>query len=267
MDNDKKLLPYNVNLSLLLKIPDDLKSTGGEAMPLETLWQHLGVAKKLGNSYTLNAAEYLKLVEVESSKVKLTKLGKSVAYSSGNRRNELLILGLPEEYKTMTGWIIHEGGEISRTTLQSKFVDNFDALKPRMLLATLSTYLTYCVSIELLQYAGRGDDAKVVLTAFGKKTLESATSTPLQEEQSKVNSPQVQQQGSTQPVQNQPTTEDYDFVILVKGMKPIKIDVETPEDIATLSAHMKALIAKWRKAHDIVDDSKAEGEQNEHSQS
>ena len=241
VENAKMTLPFNINretLSFLHKILTEVvESKNG--ISKEALLKNMGASNNAAVVYrAVNFLKYLGLIDVDGGILKPTTAGTKVVYSTPNNKNILLIKTLPPAYLTMTKWLYHEGGSATSSFFTNKAIDEFKEMKLRHkpLLNAINSFLNYARYIQLIDYTGRGINAKATLSSLGKDALHFNASIDATDGEAAISSAQesiaepttIHDRAAPQPLGNgsypiQITTKDRDFRWDIKGASDVKV--------------------------------------------
>lgn len=251
----KQRLPYNADIGVLDKIISDLKTTGQEGLQQKNLWDRIGEANNKHRSYTLNLTKYLGLVESDSSKVWLSKLGASIGYMSAEGKNEVLISNLPEEYMTMTKWLVHSPQhQMYANDIKAKYVSTYgNTMVPLILDRSIACFLKYAHYIGLVQYGGKGRGAKAILTDFGKQVLErpgteTSTAQSVSSETGSVGQELQKNRESDFPLEEQEATLEGEYPIrIITRERTFDWDLKIDADLKVLDSVIEAVKENWKE--------------------
>lgn len=224
MANESEKLPYHAEMTLFEKILEDLKTAGSEGMNLDTLWVDVGAKQNNLRSFSLGLGKYLGLLDSDNKKAWLTNLGTILRYMSKNDRSKKLALRLPSRYLTMFKWI-RDAEEIRSNDLKLKFVENWGTkLSKGVLDRVIATFLNYCGWLGIIDYQGRGNQAKATITDFGKQVLDL----PRDEHENKKREQDDNNKKGKEEIKL-PTNATYPIIIKTND-REFEWDVKTSED-------------------------------------
>lgn len=247
------MLPYNVNIDVLFKVVDELRTAGQGGEKKAVVWQHIGQDKKASYSYVFNMAKALGFIEDDYTTAKITSFGKSVGFLSGEKKNETLARNLPALYNTILKWVYYsDAKELETNDIKSRLSSSGITLPDSVLDAGVGTFAHYCERLGILRYIGRGKGTKVVLTDFGKRIFGSST-TDMSAQDNKSEEVDTSRSGDT-PQQKQGIavageyvvriiTPDRDFVWDIRAISDL------PQFKAILDATEKAIEEDWKRKH------------------
>jgi len=240
------LLPYHAEIGLLEKILIDLKTAGKEGVNLDTLWANVGAAKNTHRSYTLNLGKFLQLMDSDNTKVWLTDFGTTLRYMSRNERSTKLAVKMPGKYLSMFKWI-REAEELRSNELKTKFIESWGSVTTTSTLdRMITTFLNYCDWLDIIEYQGRGNQAKARITDLGRQVLELPIDEIISQESKREN----------QFIGGIPAKEN---VLSEKASYPIKIitrdrdfewDIKSDTDLQVIDSVITSIKEGWKKSKD-----------------
>ena len=240
-------LPYQLDLILLDKILNDLKNTSLEGIKQDTLWLNVGAVKDSNRSYTLNTAKYLGLVETGGGRVWLTPFGlKSIRFSSGDDRKTILTKNLPEEYLVMFKWIKNDQ-ELKSNEIKQKFIDAWGQPQSSVVLdKAIATFLNYCQYLKLIKYLGKGNQARAVITDFGRTVLDTTVD---QESKSQIppTDPNTVKASTVSPSVQLASDAIYPIKIITKDRGSFDWDIQSETDWAVVESVLTSIKEGWKK--------------------
>jgi hypothetical protein len=249
MSEDRKKgsqLPYNLDITLFDKMLNEIKNLPSEGIKQTTLWTNLGEAINSNRSYTLNLAKYLRLIERDSTDVILTELGiKCIRYATGEQRKISLAKSMPEEYMAMFKWI-KNASELKSNEIKQKFIDTWgQSLSSIVLDKAIATFLNYCQYLKLLRYIGKGNQARAVMTDFGKKVLDAGI----------IDEPEKPHEAKHEPNEPQTTviqlSKNATYPIIIKtNDRDFDWDVKSESDWAVIDSVIASIKEGWRKSNE-----------------
>lgn len=251
MDNkDKTVLPYNIDIKLVGKLLQELKTVGKEGISKDTLLKNVGESTNRIASYSLTLLRYVQIIDSDGEKVWLTKFGSIVCYApSIGSRNLELIRNLPDKYKTMAKWIYHNNGAITTGEVKLRFAKEYGPiLKQSTLENGINAFFNYAQFIGLVAYGGRGKSAKATLTEKGKDALlmvdDVNKQSEAQDTELKMN-PDVHESYVRQP-EVLPTGDIYPIRIITRD-RDFAWDIKGKDDLSVIDAVINAIISNWEK--------------------
>lgn len=232
-------LPYNTDVDILDKILKDLKNTGNEGISLDTLWADINETKNVNKRYTLNMAKFLGLIDTDGIKVWLTPLGRSIGYTSIEKRNTTLAHNMPEKYRTIFKWIkFSPSHEMSAGDIKAQFVTTFGNPASTLVLdRSIASFLNYCQYIGLLEYKGKGKGAKAILTDFGRKVMDLRI-----DEQKELT---VSQPTKESEIESLPDTDSYPIRIITRD-RNFKWDIKSEADLGVVDSVINSIKSSWK---------------------
>lgn len=243
MTKEEPKLPYHADIELFEKMLADLKTAGAEGINQDTLWANIGATKNPLRSFTLNLGKFLGLVASAGNKIWLTDLGTTFRYMSKDERNKTLALKLPPKYLTMFKWIRDEK-EIRSNDLKRKFIETWgNILSAPVLDRGVATFLNYCNWLEIIVYQGRGNQAKAIITDFGKRVLELS---PLE-----VKTPDKKEDEHDDKREHEiklPEKATYPIVIKTRD-RDFDWDIKSTTDWTVIDSVVKSIKEGWEKTH------------------
>ena len=249
MSEDRKKgtqLPYNLDITLFEKMLNEIKNVPPEGIKQNTLWTNLGEAKNSNRSYTLNLAKYLKLMESDNTDITLTNLGiKCIRYASGEQRKISLAKSMPEEYMAMFKWI-KNASELKSNEIKQKFIETWgQTISSVVLDKVIATFLNYCQYLKLLRYIGKGNQARAVITDFGKKVLDTVITDESGE-------PSESQDGSDEPSKPEIklSTNDTYPIIIKTNDRDFDWDIKSESDWAVIDSVIASIKEGWKKSNE-----------------
>jgi len=240
MTAESEKLPYHAEIALFEKILDDLKTTGNEGMNLDTLWEDVGAKQNNLRSFSLGLGKYLGLLDSDNKKAWLTNFGATLRYMSKNDKNKKLALELPSRYLTMFKWI-RDAKEIRSNDLKLKFIENWGTeLSKGVLDRVIATFLNYCQWLGLVDYLGRGNQAKATITDFGKQVLDLP-----RDEQEEIKSNQDDDNKNGNDEIKLPTNATYPIIIKTND-RDFNWDIKSESDWAVIDSVITSLKEGWK---------------------
>jgi len=255
---DEIQLPYNLDIKLFEDILNDLKSTSQNEVKLGTLWVNVSASGNPNRSYTLNMTKFLDLTDNDKTNVWFTDTGvQSFKYASGEKRRTILAKNLPDRYMSMFKWI-KNAGEMPSGEIKGEYVKNFGKPKTSSIVfdKSIAAFLTYCDYLKIINYVGKGNAAKAVITSFGRNVLDQGDAeVPTTNESSAVSEP--------------PKQEPEKKLELSRGVYPIIIktpDREIPYDLRTENDFkvLDTIIASIKDDWNISQKKQTSEKENEH---
>ncbi len=238
----KTELPYNTDIDLLEKILDDLKNTGKDGVKLDTLWVNLNATKSVYRSYTINLAKFLGLVDSDNTKVWLTDLGTKLRYGTKEERTKVLVANMPEKYLSMFKWILG-ATELRSNEIKNRYIDAWGTPKSTIILdRSIASFLGYCRWLGIINYIGRGNQAKAVVTDLGRKVLDSV---PQKIEPSNESNDQ-KHEPKTNGKTTLPENTTYPIIIKTKD-RDFDWDVKSETDWAVIDSVINSIKEGWKK--------------------
>jgi len=236
-------LPYHADIKILEKILTDLKTSGKDGIKLETLWANIGAMNNKHRSYTLNLGKFLGLVDGDSSKVWLTDFGIALRYMNQDEKNQKLARKLFGKYLTMFKWI-YDNHEMRSNELKAEFIGTWGStMSSSVLDRTITTFLNYCNWIGIISYQGRGNQAKAIITDFGKRMLDSNP-----EEMTPPTTDTPTSKGK--PKKESPLSKDaiYPIIIQTNDRGDFEYDIQSESDWAVIDSVITAMKERWKKS-------------------
>jgi len=242
-EESKTKLPYHADIQLFEKMLADLKTSGAEGINQDTLWANIGATKNSLRSFTLNLGKYLGLVASDGNKAWLTDFGTTLRYMSKDERNKTLALKLPPNYLTMFKWI-RDAKELRSNELKRKFIETWgNIISAAVLDRAIATFLNYCAWLEIIVYQGRGNQAKAIITDFGKRVLELS---PLE-----IKTPDKKENESDGKQEHEiklPEKATYPIIIKTRD-RDFDWDVKSMTDWTVIDSVIKSIREGWEKTH------------------
>jgi len=245
MAKDDEKLPYHADIVLFEKMLGDLKTSGSDGVNLDTLWANIGAAQHKLRSYTLGLGKFVGLMDSDNKKAWLTDLGTTLRYMSKDERGKTLSTKMPEKYLTMFKWILDEK-EVRSNELKRKFIETWGSvISASVLDRAITTFLNYCDWLGIIKYQGRGNQAKAIITEFGKRVLElstvETTSEPPPENNGNQPSPQLENQKSDLPL-----PKDAVFPVIIKTRdRYFDYDMKTELDLKIIDTVIASIKDDW----------------------
>ena len=238
-------LPYNLDVKLFEHILNDLKSTGKNGVKLGNLWINVSAAKNLNRSYTLNMITFLEIADSDKTNVWLTDFGvQSIKYASGKKRRTILAKQMPDQYLAMFKWI-KSNEEMTTSEIKGQFVVNYGVPESTLILdKAISSFLIYCDYLEIINFSGKGQGSKAVITKFGSTVLD-------QDSDEEENSDSSVSSSDAVTLAVTPS----DDAVLPKGTYPIIVkttdrdfnwDVKSDSDWAVIDSVIASIKEGWK---------------------
>lgn len=244
-------LPYHADIKILEKILNDLKTGGKDGIKVETLWANIGAKNDKHRSYTLNLGKFLGLVDNDSSKVWLTNFGTTLRYMNKDERNQKLTQKLPDKYLTMYKWI-YDKHEMRSNELKAEFIGTWgNNMSTPVLDRAITTFLNYCNWIGVIIYQGRGNQAKAIITDFGKRMLDSNPDElipiPTGDTVGGVSPPKG---GEPDKKLILPTDATYPIIIKTNDRGDFYYDIKSESDWVVIDSVIASIKEGWKKLNE-----------------
>jgi hypothetical protein len=239
-------LPYHTDITLFDKILSDLKTSKSDGISQNTLWANVGATKNNLRSFTLGLGKFVGLLDNDTKKVWLTNFGTTLRYMSKIERNKTLSLKLPEKYLTMFKWIRDEK-EMRSNDLKRKFIDTWgNTMSAPVLDRAIATFLNYCNWLGIIIYQGRGNQAKAIVTDFGKHVLELSS-----EDVGKGTTVGAGMGEGSPPAADLtlPKGALYPIIIKTDDRGSFVWDIKSDTDWAVIDSIIKSIREGWEKKH------------------
>ena len=230
---------------------NEIKNLPVDGIKQNALWTDLGEVKNSNRSYTLNLAKYLMLVERDNANVILTNLGiKCIRYASGEQRKISLAKSMPEEYMAMFKWI-KNASELKSNKIKQKFVETWSQTISSVVLdKVIATFLNYSQYLKIIRHIGKGNQARAVITDFGKKVLDGEI----------INESRKPDESSSKS-KDTPSNESPDkkVSLLKDAIYPITIktndrdfpwDIKSESDWVVIDSVIASIKEGWRKSNE-----------------